>query len=174
MKPPQLSPGEILEPYRLVEKIGEGGMGIVWKAVDTKLEREVAIKILPEAFSEDPDRLGRFKREARLLASLNHANVAAVHGFHEIRGLSFLAMEFIPGEDLAKPTGVALDPDGNVYVSGQSSNNVFKIDKLASDPMRALDACFMAVFASWCIRTEIIGEVGDGPKLAHIHAELMR
>ena len=59
-----IQPGQTLSHYRLVEKIGEGGMGVVWKAVDTKLDREVAIKLLPDAFSQDPTRLGRFKREA--------------------------------------------------------------------------------------------------------------
>ena len=64
--------GQTLLHYRLVEKIGEGGMGVVWKAVDTTLDREVAIKVLPEAFAGDPERLARFEREAKLLASLNH------------------------------------------------------------------------------------------------------
>jgi serine/threonine-protein kinase len=88
--------------YRLVEKIGEGGMGVVWKAVDTTLDREVAIKILPDVFTEDPDRLARFQREAKLLASLNHPGIAAVHGLHESGELRFIAMELVQGEDLAK------------------------------------------------------------------------
>ncbi len=87
--------------YRLVEKIGEGGMGVVWKAVDTTLERDVAIKVLPEGLTTG-DRLGRFEREAKVLASLNHPAIAAVHGLHEDRGLRFLAMEHVPGEDLAQ------------------------------------------------------------------------
>ena len=64
--------GRTLAHYRLVEKTGEGGMGVVWKALDTSLDREVAIKILPRTFSEDPERLARFEREAKLLASINH------------------------------------------------------------------------------------------------------
>jgi serine/threonine protein kinase/formylglycine-generating enzyme required for sulfatase activity/dienelactone hydrolase len=86
--------------YRLVQQLGEGGMGVVWKAVDTALDREVAIKILPQAFATDPERLSRFEREAKLLASLNHPNVAAVYGLHEDRGVRFLAMELVRGRSL--------------------------------------------------------------------------
>ena len=99
--------GRQLLHYRLIEKIGEGGMGVVWKALDTVLDREVAIKILPPGLHEDPARLERFEREAKLLASLNHPNIAGVFGLHEFpstgsgqAGTRFLAMEFIPGEDL--------------------------------------------------------------------------
>jgi serine/threonine-protein kinase len=88
--------------YRLVEKIGEGGMGAVWKAVDTTLDREVALKLLPEEFAGDEERLRRFEREAKVLASLNHPSVATIHGLHEAGGLHFLTMELIPGEDLAR------------------------------------------------------------------------
>jgi len=97
-----IEPGQQLLYYRLIEKIGEGGMGVVWKATDTTLDREVAIKILPDAFAEDKDRLARFEREAKLLASLNHANIATVHSVHETDGERFLAMEFVEGEDLAQ------------------------------------------------------------------------
>jgi len=94
--------GQQLLHYRLIEKIGEGGMGVVWKAVDTTLDREVAIKILPDAFAENAERLARFEREAKLLASLNHPNLATVYGVHDADGTRFLAMELIPGEDLAQ------------------------------------------------------------------------
>jgi len=94
--------GQQLLHYRLVDKIGEGGMGVVWRAVDTSLDREVAIKVLPEAFAGDTDRLSRFQREAKLLASLNHPNVASVFGVHEFEGTRFLAMELVPGDDLAQ------------------------------------------------------------------------
>ena len=92
-----LESGRMLLHYRLVERLGEGGMGVVWKAVDTTLDREVAIKILPAAFAADPERLARFEREAKLLASLNHPNVAAVYGLHEDDGVRFLAMELVRG-----------------------------------------------------------------------------
>ena len=86
-----IEPEQQLLHYRVVEKIGEGGMGQVWRAVDTALDREVAIKILPREFAEDAERLARFEREARLLASLNHPNIAIVHGLHEAEGVRFLA-----------------------------------------------------------------------------------
>ncbi|MGB5176670.1 MAG: serine/threonine-protein kinase, partial [Thermoanaerobaculia bacterium] len=92
--------GRTLLHYQLVDKIGEGGMGVVWKAVDTDLGREVAIKILPDSLAGDADRLARFEREARLLATLNHPNIAVIHGLHETDGVRFLAMELIQGEDL--------------------------------------------------------------------------
>jgi Tol biopolymer transport system component/tRNA A-37 threonylcarbamoyl transferase component Bud32 len=100
--------GQMLSHYRLIEKIGEGGMGVVWKAVDTSLNRDVAIKGLPEGFAQDPERLARFEREARLLASLNHPNIATVHGLHEAPAegaagpVRFLAMELVAGEDLSE------------------------------------------------------------------------
>ena len=97
-----LNPGGKLAHYRLVEKIGEGGMGVVWKAVDTSLDREVAIKVLPDGFDDQPERLARFEREAKLLASLNHPGIAAVYGLHEAEGVRFIAMELVRGEDLAQ------------------------------------------------------------------------
>jgi Tol biopolymer transport system component len=94
--------GKSLLHYRLAEKLGEGGMGVVWKAHDTTLDRSVAVKILPDLFVHDPDRLARFEREARVLASLNHPNIAAIYGLHEAQGVRFLAMEFVGGEDLGR------------------------------------------------------------------------
>src|SRR5262245_41008467 len=98
----QLEPNQTLGHYRLAGKIGEGGMGVVWRAVDTTLNREVAIKILPEEFAEDPDRLARFEREAKVLASLSHPGIATIHGLHHADGLHFLVMELAPGVDLAQ------------------------------------------------------------------------
>ena len=105
-----IEPGAALLHYRLVERLGEGGMGVVWKAVDTTLDREVAIKILPAAFANDPERLARFEREAKLLASLNHPNVAAVYGLHEHAGVRFLAMELVPGRTLTDEIAEGLEP----------------------------------------------------------------
>jgi len=96
-----LAPGTTLLHYRLSARIGEGGMGVVWRATDTTLGRDVAIKVIPAALAGDAERLARFEREARLLASLNHPNIAAVYGFHAADGTIFLAMELVPGEDLA-------------------------------------------------------------------------
>jgi Tol biopolymer transport system component len=93
--------GQVLGSYRLVEAIGQGGMGVVWKAHDTTLGRDVALKVLPEVFGADPERIARLEREARLLAALNHPNIASIYGFHTVEGVSFLAMELAEGEDLA-------------------------------------------------------------------------
>ncbi len=100
-----LQPDQTLSHYRLVRKIGEGGMGVVWEALDTKLERRVAIKILPEKIAKDPGRVARFQREAKLLASLSHPNIAAIHGLEESGGVHFLVLELVPGESLAQILG---------------------------------------------------------------------
>jgi serine/threonine-protein kinase len=97
-----LTAGTQLAEYEIVALIGAGGMGEVYRARDTKLGREVAIKILPEAFSQDKERLARFEREARLLASLNHPNIATIHGLEESGGVRFLVMELVEGETLAE------------------------------------------------------------------------
>ncbi len=96
-----LEPGTTLGPYSVTTKIGEGGMGEVWQATDTKLKRQVALKILPEAFSADPERLARFQREAEVLASLNHPNIAAIHGLEESDGIRALVLELVEGPTLA-------------------------------------------------------------------------
>jgi Tol biopolymer transport system component/tRNA A-37 threonylcarbamoyl transferase component Bud32 len=95
-----LSPGSRVGIYEVIAPIGRGGMGEVYRARDPKLQRDVAIKALPEAFSQDRDRLLRFEREARLLASLNHSNIAAIHGLEEQDGSRFLVMELVEGQTL--------------------------------------------------------------------------
>ncbi len=87
--------GTKLGHYEISTLLGKGGMGEVWRARDTKLGREVAIKTLPEEFAKDADRLARFEREAKLLASLNHPNIAAIHGFEEDNGTHFLVLELV-------------------------------------------------------------------------------
>ncbi len=94
--------GTELLHYRLVDKLGEGGMGVVWRAVDTTLDRHVAIKILPDVFAGDPDRAARFEREAKVLASLNHPNITTVHSVHKVDSVRFLVMELAQGVDLAQ------------------------------------------------------------------------
>ncbi|MDA2930680.1 serine/threonine protein kinase [Acidobacteria bacterium AH-259-O06] len=94
--------GKTISHYRILEKLGEGGMGEVYRAEDTTLKREVAIKVLPEQFTQDPQRLARFEREAQLLASLNHPNIAAIHSFEHADGLHFLVLELVEGETLAE------------------------------------------------------------------------
>ena len=96
-----LQPGTTLGPYAVTAKIGEGGMGEVYRARDTKLDRDVALKVLPEAFTADPDRLARFEREAKVLASLNHPNIGHIYGLEEAEGTKALVLELIEGPTLA-------------------------------------------------------------------------
>ena len=96
-----LQPGTTLGPYQVIAKIGEGGMGEVWQARDTKLDRDVALKVLPEAFTADPDRLARFEREAKVLASLNHPNIGSIYGLEEAEGIRALVLELVEGPTLA-------------------------------------------------------------------------
>jgi len=93
--------GTRLGVYEIGAPLGAGGMGEVYRAHDTKLGRGVAIKVLTEAFAFDPDRIGRFEREAKVLASLNHPYIAALHGMEESGGRHFLVMELVEGETLA-------------------------------------------------------------------------
>jgi serine/threonine protein kinase len=97
-----LTAGARIGPYQITSQIGEGGMGIVFRAHDTKLQRDVALKLLPDHFAHDPDRLARFRREAQLLASLNHPNIAQIYGLEESGGARCIAMEFVEGQTLAE------------------------------------------------------------------------
>src|SRR5262245_50859176 len=92
-----MSPQASIADYRIVSKLGEGGMREVWRATDTKLNREVAVKVLPDTFAADPDRLARFAREAQVLASLNHPNIASIYGVEE----RALILELVEGPTLA-------------------------------------------------------------------------
>src|SRR5579864_7272891 len=93
-----LSVGDKLGHYEVISLLGKGGMGEVYRARDTKLKREVAIKVLPEAFARDPDRMARFQREAEVLASLNHPNIAAIYGLED----RAIVMELVEGLTLAE------------------------------------------------------------------------
>src|SRR5512136_765692 len=94
--------GTSLSHYRITEKLGQGGMGEVYRAEDTNLNRQVAIKVLPDGFVHDPERLARFEREAKLLASLNHPNIASIYGLEEHEGKRFLVLELVEGQTLAE------------------------------------------------------------------------
>ena len=96
-----LQPGTTLGSYQVTAKIGEGGMGEVYRARDTKLDRDVALKVLPQAFTDDPDRLARFEREAKVLASLNHPNIGHIYGLEEAEGQKALVLELVEGPTLA-------------------------------------------------------------------------
>jgi len=99
-----LSPGTKLGTHEITAHIGSGGMGDVYQAHDTKLDRDVAIKVLPEKFARDPERLARFQREAKMLAALNHPNIAAIYGLEQSGSIHYLVMELVPGETLRERT----------------------------------------------------------------------
>src|SRR5438445_4236585 len=96
-----LSAGTRLGPYEIVSALGAGGMGEVYRARDTKLGRDVALKILPGTFATDPERLARFQREAQVLASLNHPHIGAIYDFEESKGIRALVLELVDGPTLA-------------------------------------------------------------------------
>src|SRR5664280_3726631 len=95
-----VEPGSRLGSYEILGPLGAGGMGEVWRARDTRLQREVALKVLPKAFAEDAERLLRLTREAHVLASLNHPGIGAIYSFEQIDGTHFLGLELVPGETL--------------------------------------------------------------------------
>src|SRR5262245_23107379 len=102
--------GSRLGPYEVLASLGSGGMGEVYRARDTKLNRDVALKILPEIFMSDLERGARFQREAQLLASLNHPNIATIHGFEESAGVRALVLELVEGPTLAERIGAGAIP----------------------------------------------------------------
>jgi hypothetical protein len=96
-----LTVGTCVGPYEVIAMLGAGGMGEVYRARDNKLNRDVALKVLPERFATDPERLARLRREAQVLASLNHPNIAAIHGFEDSSEVQALALELVEGPTLA-------------------------------------------------------------------------
>ena len=108
----RIEAGVQLDQYRLVEKIGEGGMGVVWKARDTTLDRDVAIKVLPEKLARDEEFLARFEREAKAVAALSHPNILTIFDFGEEREVAFAVTELLEGETL----GEALTSSGALSV----------------------------------------------------------
>ncbi len=102
MKSNEVQVGQIIAHYQIVDKLGDGGMGVVYRAEDTKLGRQVALKFLSQRFTEDPDWLARFEREAKVLASLNHQNIAAIYGLERSGSLRFLVLELVEGQTLAQ------------------------------------------------------------------------
>ena len=150
--------GRTIGSYEVVAKLGEGGMGEVYRARDTKLNRDVAIKVLPEAFALDADRLARFTREAQVLASLNHPNIAGIYGIEETtsevgRGVSgagptsevvsrALVMELVEGQDLSEMIGgletqAALRTSGAQRTSGIPLDDALKIARQIADALEA-------------------------------------
>src|SRR5262245_24016370 len=99
-QPLMITPGAALGPYEVVGPLGRGGMGRVWRVVDTRLGRQVAIKVLPDELAADASRVSRFEREARFLAALNHPGIATVHGFERVDGVAVLVQELVEGPTL--------------------------------------------------------------------------
>jgi len=115
-----MNAGTRLGPYEIVSALGAGGMGEVYRARDTRLDREVAIKILPDSMTRNADRIARFEREAKVLASLNHSNIGAIHGFETVEARKFLVLEYVEGETLAhRLKAGALPVDEALAVSKQ-------------------------------------------------------
>src|SRR5215472_18042518 len=102
VKPVLLEPGQYVGAHQIVSFLAAGGMGEVYRARDTKLKRDVALKVLPDAFARDPGRKARFQREAQVLASLNHPRIAAIYGLKEFQGIRFLVLELAEGPTLAE------------------------------------------------------------------------
>src|SRR5262245_20942090 len=97
-----LTPGTRIGPYGVVDSIGAGGMGEVYRAHDSRLGRDVALKVLPDAFASDAERLARFEREAQVLAALNHPHIASIYGVEEAGGVRALVLELVTGDTLAE------------------------------------------------------------------------
>ena len=115
-----LTPETRLGPYEIMERIGAGGMGEVYRASDTKLGRDVAIKVLPDELIHQRERLSRFEREARLLAALNHPNIATLYGVEEIENRPLLIMELVEGETLAERIARgSFQPDEALHIATQ-------------------------------------------------------
>src|SRR5499425_1295870 len=95
-----IEPGSRIGPYEVTSHIGEGAMGVVFRAHDTKLQRDVALKLLPDHLADDPDRLSRFQREAQVLASLNHPHIAQIYGLEESNTTCCIVMELVEGPTL--------------------------------------------------------------------------
>jgi serine/threonine protein kinase len=94
--------GQSIGSYSIIAKLGEGGMGEVYRATDTRLKRQVAIKVLPVSVADDADRLARFQREAEVLAALNHPNIGAIYGLEKTSAFTALVMELVEGDDLSQ------------------------------------------------------------------------
>ena len=132
-----LTPGSRLGVYEITAPLGEGGMGQVWRATDTTLGRQVAIKILPDAFAADPDRLARFEREAKTLASLNHPHIAAIYGFEKSSGMHALVMELVEGEDLSQRIARLRAPGASARLAGMPLDEALPIAKQIAEALEA-------------------------------------
>ncbi len=133
-----LTPGTRLGVYQITAPLGEGGMGQVWRATDTSLGRQVAIKILPEAFAADPDRLARFEREAKTLASLNHPHIAAIYAVEKSGGTLALVMELVEGDDLSQLIARLRAPGASASQAGMPIDEALPIAKQIAEALEAV------------------------------------
>ena len=125
--------GKTMGGYKVVEKIGAGGMGEVYRAHDAKLQRDVALKVLPEAFVADPERMARFQREARTLASLNHPHIASLYDLEETDGIPFLVMELVEGEDLSERLALGAIPQEEACAVAPKATEAFSLNDFIVD-----------------------------------------
>ena len=132
-----LTVGARLGPYEILGALGAGGMGEVYRARDTKLNRDVALKILPDAFARDPDRLARFTREAQTLASLNHSNIGAIYGIEESGDVRALVMELVEGEDLSQRIARLRAPGASARQAGIPLDEALPIAKQIAEALEA-------------------------------------
>src|SRR5438270_1194247 len=139
----RVTPGTRLGSYEVIGLLGAGGMGEVYRARDTKLRRDVALKILPPLFAADPDRCTRFTREAHVLASLNHPHIASIYGIEEAEGVTALVLELVEGPTLAERLERSEDRSLHATRRGGPSGQPMEIDealKIATQIADALDA----------------------------------
>src|SRR4029434_6471360 len=135
-----LTPGVRVGPYEVTAQIGAGGMGEVCRARDTKLNREVALKVLPIAFASDPDRMSRFQREAQLLAALNHPNIAAIYGLDDAGATRFIVMELVEGQSLDAPLKPRAPLDSSDGTRGFSRAGVLPVTETLDIARQIVDA----------------------------------
>src|SRR5215469_9423996 len=135
--------GDKLGPYEILVPIGAGGMGEVYRAKDTKLKRDVALKVLPEVFASDPERMARFRREAEVLAALNHLNIAQIYGVAESGNARPLVMELVEGETLSPtfhigtPKMLFEPPDATLAFDASPDGKRFLITQPAEAPQQS-------------------------------------
>jgi serine/threonine protein kinase len=141
-------PLSMIAHYRITAKLGEGGMGEVWRATDTRLNREVAIKILPDAFAQDAGRLARFAREAQVLASLNHSHIAAIYGVEE----RALVLELVEGATLSERIAQGAIPPKEGFHNSEIANHARLSPRMAKECVHEL-----LLIYDVSNRTELVG-----------------